>query len=733
MTATPGSLLDEWLAAISARIDEQGGRIAALERAVADGVPVDPPDDPPVDPEPPEDPPDDPDPPADPDPPVEPEDPPAEDPPAKQEALARTPIPLTNLLLITTHHRSSRYERFQNSVTLVGQTAKISFHCFDFVSGGKEQPMTGEYRLLVNGEERAKVTCVNAKVGTFQLDLTPLPDQTWLRLEVLGAGITVPWVVFLNRGGAQVENPPPAPVVSGSYEWVKHGAESFIGAIPSAFRPTELPLALREHPPVAVGDALVRTNVAPSRGGTIRRLVRNKYGAVSTFNRQAYFFSDLIAKTPRMPLLDGPRGRGTITMPTHVMPGRGDKFYCCEPWRFTRIHADGYVHTLAGWRHRQEGETPPTGWGSYAAEEPQDMEFVGQWDASVPAERRQFRELWGNAWWQRSTETDESAAELPPEPGHSDVWQKPHKIGVRSFLADSQMDRVVALQFSPIIHGAPAISEFWRGPDCWDVVSTGLDTIAISERQANRIVEVHAGTGELLRVIVQGPAYGSLAAVQQQNRFVIRSATLDACRSVPCLLPEGLSVMDRWLYWGSVAQAEIRRIHLDTGEIQTVARPKLDNNSNFIKLAVSDGTFGPRHTVFSTSWTVMTNGWPEAFVPQADGTWKKWNYATIAAGSPNTGRAKSWAPVSYGSAVGVGEGRLIFGSAAEGLVAMSRALPADEAVDIAKYKTGAAEYARWEPTHGDCGFGFAGLPLPWGESAALDYYLSAQGHRRATT
>jgi hypothetical protein len=644
------------------------------------------------------------------------------------------PIPLTNLLLFTDHHYASRYERYQNVRVLNGDSERLRFHKFGFLTGGAEIPLIqgSTYRLLVNGNEMAQHVGAGEKSAYFTLDLTTLPDQTWLKLEIVGSPgeVTIPWAMFFNRvAGAPVENPPPAPVIAGSFDWVKASKpEHYFLEIPSAFRPTEQPLAVREYPPVAVGDELVRTNVAVRRGANIRRLVRTPEGAVHTFNRQAYFFSDLIATYPRFPLLDGPRGRGSITMPTHVQPGRGNKFYVCEPWRFIRVHEDGYVHTLAGWRHRQEGETPPTGWGKQNFWQEQDLEFVGTWDDSVPEDRRRFRELWGNAFWQRSIETNEEAAELPPEPGHSDVWQKPHKIGVRAFLADSQMDRVVSLQFSPIIHGAPVISEFFKGADCWDVVNTGIDTIAVSVRQENRIVEVRADTGEFVRNIVQGPAYGLYATVQQQNRFVVRSVTLEQSRTADCLLPEGLACMDGWLYWGSVAQREVRRVNLTTGEIQVVCRPKLDNNSNFIKIAVSDGTFLPRHTVFSTSWTVATNGYPEAFVPQEDGTWKKLVYVRIDPGYPRTGRASAWSPVSYGSAVGVGDNRLAFGSAAEGLVMFSRALDTDAPIDVAKYRLGADEWHPWIKTHGDAGFGFAGLPLPWGKSEAMDYYLRVNGH-----
>lgn len=721
MSKSIGAALDEYLAAQSARIDALTLRVQTLEQGdpvvtpPADPLPV---DQPPVDP-----------------PPVgeidgggdvSTEPPP---PPVFADKLVFTPIPLTGLLLFTTHHKESRYERGQNAITLTGVTAAIHFHKFDFPSGGTRLPLAGTYRLLVNGEERAQAVVADGlKVGTFTLDLVPLPDLTWLRLEVIGDGTTVPWTVFLNRDGVQIENPPPAPVVAGSFDWTKHAPAHFFGTIPPQFRPTEQPLTPRECPPVTIADKqsdLVRTNVAIEHGANIRRLVRNEYGAVSTFNKQAYFWSDLVASTPRLPLLDGPRGRGTITMPTHVMLGRNDKFYVCEPWRLVRVHADGYIHTLAGWRHRQEGDTPASGWGSSSDLQQPDLEFIGTWDESVSVDRRRFHEIWGNAWWQRSLEIDESAAELPPEPGHSDVWQKPHKIGVRAFLSDSQMDRVVALDFSPVIHGAPVISEFWHGPDCWDVVATGLDTIAISERKANRIVEVNAATGELVRVLVQGPEYGALAVVAK-TRFINRLVSVDVCRTVPCLLPEGLAVMDDWLYWGSAAQAEVRRLNLRTGEIQLVCRAPVEH---YIKLAVSDGTFYPRHSVFTTAWIKSSFGYPTAFVPQDDGTWRKWNIVQVADfPAPNVGRAKVWSGLSYDAAVGVGRGRLVCGSACEGLVMLSKALPSDPVIDVAKYRAGRAEYEQWAPTHGDDGFGFAGLALPFGVSEAMDYYLAAHGH-----
>ena len=86
----------------------------------------------------------------------------------------------------------------------------------------------------------------------------------------------------------------------------------------------------------------------------------------------------------------------------------------------------------------------------------------------------------------------------------------------------------------------------------------------------------------------------------------------------------------------------------------------------------------------------------------------------------------------YGSACGVGQGRLIYSTSSEGLW------------DIHQAPAGAPRYlwgdqqrckAAYEAeglhlTHGPGGWGYYGLPLPWGRSADIDLWLAMHGHTR---
>jgi hypothetical protein len=69
-----------------------------------------------------------------------------------------------------------------------------------------------------------------------------------------------------------------------------------------------------------------------------------------------------------------------------------------------------------------------------------------------------------------------------------------------------------------------------------------------------------------------------------------------------------------------------------------------------------------------------------------------------------------------------------------GMAEISMALPTDapmpSSTQRALYHQGRTEYERkgYPLTHGIDGFGLFGYPLPWGESAAMDYFLSQHGH-----
>jgi hypothetical protein len=181
----------------------------------------------------------------------------------------------------------------------------------------------------------------------------------------------------------------------------------------------------------------------------------------------------------------------------------------------------------------------------------------------------------------------------------------------------------------------------------------------------------------------------------------------------------------------------VRRVNLASGELQVVCSPKVDANSNFMKIAVGDGTFGPRGAVFTCTWSNAYYGMPQAFKP--DGTpWPYMAFDYVPRGKSATG----WSSLGYASAVGVGMGRMYAGSSEEGLVRISRALPSDLDLNTAKLVDGTRTRAafdrgskKWVDTgfellHGQGGYGHFGYALPWGVDSDIDVYLTVNGHTK---
>jgi hypothetical protein len=610
----------------------------------------------------------------------------------------------SKMVMLRVYFEGGRYERYQRLVVLQGSRAQLPFYAYNWSMGTARAFSTTRYRLLVDGTERAAVDiAAGATSGEFDLDLTNLTEG-WHEFEIACAAdeTNPPIHAYVQRGSAPV-NGTAMPVMSGTYGLThEYNGRHFWGTVPARYYPTVVNLQPRETPAFSTAlprTGLVQTQLSPARPFDVFRPSVNAHGLMSTVNTQAYFWSDFTAAKPRVPLLDGPRGAGSVVMPTHIQVGRRGTYFC-DPWRLAFVSAHGAVKTLAGYRHRN----PPSMYNGV-----QDLELVGDWSA-IPADRRGFHELWGMAWDERTLTTDPTAAPINGE--------QPHVHGPRAFLADTQNNRICALTFSPVSHEVPPrVTEFITGlADPWDVVCRD-GVLYVSERKTHRIVAYDATSGAQLRVVVSG---ADLSGVDS-NRFVFRRTTLDRVRQEACVGPEGLYLLDDWLYYGSRAMEQVKRVNLSTGAIEVVANVHMDGNSTYAKIAVSDGTYGPRGTVFVAHWSNNYFGYPHAYLP--GGT--QWDYIM---GSGEKGTPFSWS--SYPTGVGVGSGRMIFGSASESLLMMSRALPTDVALDRNLYIAGQRDYEQrgFPLLYGPAGWGYYGLPLPWGVSAAIDYYLRAHGH-----
>ena len=609
----------------------------------------------------------------------------------------------------------SRYQRFQNLIVWDSDTATVGFKRQD--GGGGLHPLDQvEYTLTANGRPLATATIQQGdSSGEFAVDVTQCAEG-WHVLDIptQGAETSVPFPVFVLRGELPVQEWVPS--FTGSYDT----KDLFhLKWVPARMAPTLPPLERRAYPHFDSTDGpFFLENITGTLSAQVRRLYKSKEGILTTAAKQWYTWWDLVAAKPSLPLLDGPRGVGNIGYPTHISIGTGqqddepgspgmDNLYVTDPWRLCRVGPSGSVTTLVGYRHGAMADY----W-----DDPQHLELVGDWSA-IPVERRGFHELWGMCWYPESLKVDNSADRIPEEGN-----RRPHISAPVCFLADSQNNRVCRVEFDARAHGVPPkVTEFVLAPDCWDCVSWGNHLI-VSERGAHRIAQYSMETGELERVIVQGAA---LATVDR-NRQVQTTGTLEERRAQDVVAPEGLYVLGDWLYYGSAAQELVRRVHLVDGRIEIVI-PHVPGRGTFLKIAVSDGTTGPEGTVFVSQWDV---GAPDVYTP--DGS--KWSLAPydprgLARGRGGRSAKYGYSSTSYSSAVACGNGRIVFGSAMEGLRQISMALPTDPDIDRNRYSAGREKWRDqgYYLTHGDHGESFFGLPLPQGD-ADIDYYLSVLGH-----
>jgi hypothetical protein len=659
-----------------------------------------------------------------------------EPPPSGDIEINRRAVNLASVLLFDGFHRSSRYERYQRLQELTGSTAEIKFRLFDLASGGVELPIpAGVYELLVDDVVQTSVTMPGGTtLGTFTLDITGL-DDGWRILDIVRVALpsqsAAQWAVFVNKAGGTVAAQDEIPVMTGSYDLSHSLVDHMWAWVPSTFDPAEHPLPDRTCPSFSTADAATtfyRTNMVMDRKENIHRTSVNTRGIRTTFNNQNYEFGDMVREYPTFHLLDGPRGVGTLMMPTHIMVDRHGGAYCLDPWRVVRVGSDGTVTTRCGYRHYE----PPHNYGE-VPRVPEDMELLGDWSA-IPLERRGFHELWGGAFDLLTVAFANLDTGAPQQLNSvNGELEHPHSVGPRLFVADSQRNRICLLTFTRDSFTAePVVTEFLPGLlDPWDVVwspgtEEGLSTgvLYISERTGHKITCYNAVTGAFIRTVVSGLPLATVT----DNRFVVRTAPLDTIRLEDVVAPEGLYLQGGYLYYGSMAMGEVRRVHLTTGVIEVMCRPTISLElSHFVKIAVSDGTFGPLGTIFTVTFSNQSS-FPQAFLPNTGPAGTSWAYRGDV---PFLMSGKGgWRSLGYPTAVGVGNGRMYCGSTQEGLVRISKVQTGDPTANETKYNSGANEWKErgYRVVYGDEGFGYQSLPLPWGVHEDIDYFLAWNGH-----
>ncbi len=640
-----------------------------------------------------------------------PVDPPV-DPPAPMPVpvVTQEPFNISRVLLLESmHNTGAAYERRQGMQVIDG-AGEIGARLWGLQSGGVRLDLPpGDYVLHVDGTPFATAQAVGKRVA-FPVAAGALRPG-WRKVVVSGQGLTSPtWFVHVGRQHVDTL----IPAATGSYELYHHAKHSW-ALVPADSTPTAV--ALKPRVAVPFSDQvpvskLYRRMLVPQ----ISLWRTYRHGDIRTARgTQSYYFSDLILRYPTWPLLDGPRGVGTVNMPTHVHIGKATKtadpasgpvgaLYVTDPWRLMRVGADGSVRTLLGYRH----DVAPY-WGDAVKTQPP---LVGDWSRVTGP--KGLWECWGFEFDPATLGLDMAAA--PIEGRH------PHSGNPTGYLADTRHNRVLKVVFDGRSHDTPAVitEHITNLADPWRVTIDPVRRwLLISERASHRVVAHDIETGAFVRVILQG---ADLAAIDSGRSARLRAGvTREQARNEPIVSPEGLSLRGDWLYVGSFPQQQVRRVNLETGAVETICDLVNDGNMRFVDVAVSDGTFGPAGTVFISNWSNAKFGHPLAWVP-GKGWWpiEQWS-SSVANGRAHSGRGP-WEAGTYSSGVAVGGGRLIFGSADWGLYEMTLATDADPKPNAVLL---AAAKAELDPLlYGPGGLSPWGLPIPRGKSAAVDHYLA---------
>ena len=199
---------------------------------------------------------------------------------------------------------------------------------------------------------------------TFNVDISAV-GENWYLASVTGldgSWSVLDYGVYVLKGG--VAQPHSVmPVTTASHELMFEGQGRYQQAwVPTKFAPVTVPYPARTFPPLSTIPTrkdIVMTSLAVPRPDDLYRPALTKEGVWTTANMENYFFSVFEKANPILPMLDGPRGRGSIIAPVHLEVGtaapngvlRGNVYFI-ESWRIGKVTPDGTVVTLAGYRHK---------------------------------------------------------------------------------------------------------------------------------------------------------------------------------------------------------------------------------------------------------------------------------------------------------------------------------------------------------------------------------------------
>jgi hypothetical protein len=678
--------------------------------------------------------------------------------------IVRAALNLSRLICFNSQYAGgAAYDRWANHVVFSANAFSITFGPKDVASGGATLSFAHpQYRLKINGVERSTYMRVGTeKTGTYAGNFTEPDGPLLLEIATYDAAGTlilpttsgetpVPFWVWLDRIG-QANTHPDVIVQTGSHCWTheSYGVQAYVRMPKTLLRARNMPL------PARVGTAfstylpssqITRTMLVPTVEANSMQTYKpctTRRGITVTENMQGYFPRDMTDQFPRLPQLDGPRGTATGYYPLHIQAGRNGKWYMTTPHSLVVFDSTGAKRTLAGLRHRFAPYWSEAGSGTGP-----EVEIVGDWSA-VPSTRRVIWESWGFAWDPRTLAVDLSVPPVgnPPEP--------PHVVGPVAFVVD-RYNRCLKLTFASGKNGTnrtdpPVVTEFITGlNDPWSVVfDPATNQLYISERGAHRISRWNADTGAYAGDVIAKNDAVDYGAVNQTIRRFSWSAghSFTTARAANIVGPESLALLDGFLYWGALAQAEVRRINLATGLVEICCRPSVNFGGvgpYFVNIALNDNTadaqgvmprggFGPHGTLFTVTFYNAEYGRPQAFKPIAGNglthsqqwTWQQYGYDVI------QGPGGTWPNDAYPTACGIGNGMLANASSLDGICIYRQRETGDGAnIDYPKATRG---HNYWKSKshdllHGKYGYGYTSLSLPRGENADCDYWLTVSGH-----
>lgn len=681
----------------------------------------------------------------DPDPEPIPDPDPTPDPSGKPNSLIKDLSLLNEMVCFREYNPQARYVRWSVLLVLKGTNNTIEYN--RMIAGGKKVNFVdGEYTLLCDGTPvSTDIPGSDSSISKFTVDVTDI-DEGWHIFDIQSPDGTttesVFYPMFVLKGDKVSIDQGWMPVITGSHHHRMAGLHRLYW-VPARNEPTELPFETREYPffdTVVDGSKLWHDWLVVPRHGQSLQVLENENGILNTNGKYRYKIGYLHEKYPFDPIVEGPRGKASLQMVTEIEPGTAvipelgglrHNTYCWTVHGLYKFDDKGNMKCLAGYVH--EGNP------SYWEEQPPRVRLEGDWD-EIPEERRGFRNIWGATKDSFSMRVDDTADKVPL----LGAMVSPHPENPKWFCADTMNNRVCRLEFNKDSHDIPPkVTEFITGlAGPFDVKEYWPDhskrgTLIVAERENHRISEYDMETGEFIRDIVKG---APLAYVDP-FRIVHRTADIELLRQEDVVAPDGLYVIDDWLYYGSVAMLQVRRVNLITGEIQIVVPeyPATIRTKWYIKIAVSDGTAGPKHTVFGARWENARFGQPDVFVPygenpDVEATWDSNEWVLLKSGSSAISRGKQMLiqGLGYNTSVAAKNGRIIWSAVDHGLMQVSLPSDLDPVCDNKKYLRGKSKWEEsgYDMIHGENGMGLYGEDLPWGEDEDIDYFLEWFGHKQ---